>query len=105
MSQCGAITLKGSRCKNKPVEDKLCRIHLKEVKPLASKPLAARKPSAKKESRGGCVEQFVGHYVTASRKSPAFPANECHGRVMEGRDGAMWVSKPASNGVYRWFKY
>lgn len=96
MSQCGAITLKGSRCKNKAVEDKLCRIHLKEVKPLAA---------AKKESRGGCVEQFEGHYVTASRKSPAFPANECHGRVMEGRDGAMWVSKPASNGVYRWFKY
>lgn len=96
MSQCGAITLKGSRCKNKAVEDKLCRIHLKEGKPLAS---------AKKESRGGCVEQFEGHYVTASRKSPAFPANECHGRVMQGRDGSMWVSKPASNGVYRWFKY
>ena len=99
MSQCDAITLKGSRCKNKAVEDKLCRVHLKEVKPLPAKPLAA-----KKESKRGCVEQFEGHYVTASRKSPAFPANECHGRVMQGRDGAMWISKPSSNGVYRWFK-
>jgi hypothetical protein len=101
MSQCSAITLKSSRCKNKAVEDKLCRVHLKEVKPL-TKP---RKPSVKKESRGGCVEQFEGHYVTATRKSPAFPANECHGTVMQGRDGLMWISKPASNGVYRWFKY
>lgn len=103
MSQCTATTLKSTRCKNKAIEEKLCRVHLKEI---TVKPLAVKKPSVKKEKESrGCVEQFEGHYVTSGRKSPAFPANECHGRVMEGRDGLMWVSKPASNGVYRWFKY
>lgn len=98
MDQCVAITLKGERCKNKAKRDHLCGVHMGSN--LSVKP---GKTTKSKESQG-CVEQFKGHYVTKSRKSPAFPANECPGRVMKGRDGEMWVSKPTSYGVYRWVK-
>jgi hypothetical protein len=55
-----------------------------------------------KKSRG-CVEQSTAKYV--GRPSPAFPANECCNEIKEGNDGKMYISKRASNGVYRWVLY
>jgi len=50
----------------------------------------------------GCVEQFDRKYQ--NRPSPAFPANECPGRVMT-RNGVKWESKPVASGKYhRWVK-
>lgn len=48
----------------------------------------------------GCVEQFTKKYT--SRNSPAYPANQCRGERMVGKDGRMYESVPASNGVWRW---
>lgn len=39
MSRCSAITLKGDRCKNKAIEEGLCRIHIKAA---SSKPIAKK---------------------------------------------------------------
>ena len=95
MPQCTATTLKGARCKNNDEHHTLCHVHRKDV---------TVKHSSVKKTLKGCVEQFVGRYVNGARKSPSFPANECHGEVMVGRDGLNWVSKATSAGVYRWVK-
>ncbi len=49
----------------------------------------------------GCVAQTTKKYQT--RKSPAFPANECCGETMEGKDG-LYISRETSAGYCRWFK-
>ena len=51
----------------------------------------------------GCKPQFTKKYM--SRPSPNFPANKCRGQALVGNDGVnMYMSKKASNGVYRWVK-
>ena len=51
----------------------------------------------------GCQPQFTKKYL--SRSSPNFPANKCRGQTLVGNDGVnMYISKKASNGVYRWVK-
>lgn len=50
----------------------------------------------------GCVEQKTAKYTSATRVSPAYPANICKGQVMLGRDGSWWTSVPDKNLVYRW---
>jgi len=51
----------------------------------------------------GCQPQFTKKYL--SRSSPNFPANQCRGQTLVGNDGVnMYMSKKASNGVYRWVK-
>ena len=51
----------------------------------------------------GCKPQFTKKYL--SRPSPNFPANKCRGQSLVGNDGVnMYMSKKASNGVYRWVK-
>jgi hypothetical protein len=42
-------------------------------------------------------------YVT--RPGPPYPAQDCKGLYRTGNDGLMYISKMASNGVYRWVKY
>ena len=50
-----------------------------------------------------CKPQFTKKYL--SRSSPNFPANKCRGQILLGNDGVnMYISKQASNGVYRWVK-
>ena len=123
MPQCTATTLKGARCKNNDEHYTLCHVHRKDVKHSSVKKAVGKKAVVKhssvkhssvkhssvkkavgKKALKGCVEQFDGRYVSAARKSPSFPANECHDEVMMGRDGLKWVSKATSTGVYRWVK-
>jgi len=47
-----------------------------------------------------CSRQTTKKYVT--RKSPAYPANECCGSRKLGNDRQMYESRRASNGVCRW---
>jgi hypothetical protein len=49
-----------------------------------------------------CEKMTTKKYT--SRGSPPYPANECRGLTKKGNDGAMWESRGASNGVYRWMK-
>ena len=60
---------------------------------------AAPKP---KETSNNCVKQDNAKY--SNRPSPPYPANECRGKIMKGNNGEMYISKPMSNGVYRWVK-
>jgi hypothetical protein len=61
---------------------------------------AAPKP---KETTNNCVKQDDKKYV--ERPSPPYPANECRGKIMQGNNGEMYISKPISTGVYRWVKH
>ena len=54
----------------------------------------------KGKKEDGCVRQTTKKYT--SRPSPPYPANQCPKKEHEGNDGNTWVSKRASNGVYRW---
>jgi hypothetical protein len=69
------------------------------AKPTATKTRATPKP---KETSNECVKQDDKKY--AERPSPPYPANECRGKIMKGNNGEMYISKPMSNGVYRWVK-
>ena len=62
---------------------------------------SVKKSSVKKSSSRGCVKQYTKKYM--SRKSPAYPANQCRGRTMYGEDG-IYKSTENSNGVYTWKK-
>jgi hypothetical protein len=69
------------------------------AKPTATKTRATPKP---KETSNECVKQDDKKY--SERPSPPYPANECRGKIMKGNNGEMYISKPMSNGVYRWVK-
>ena len=49
-----------------------------------------------------CVKQTSKKYT--ERPSPPIKAKDCKGKTKKGNDGSMYVSKAASNGVYRWSK-
>jgi len=42
--------------------------------------LSAKKSSKKKPTAKGCVKQTTAKYHVTSRKSPPYPANQCHGK-------------------------
>ena len=74
------------------------------VKKSSVKKSSVKKSSVKKSSvkdTRGCVKQYTKKYM--SRKSPAYPANQCRGRTMYGEDG-IYKSTENSNGVYTWKK-
>jgi hypothetical protein len=48
-----------------------------------------------------CKKHTAKKYQT--RKSPAFPAQECKGVTKKGKDG-VYVSKADKRGIYRWIK-
>lgn len=49
-----------------------------------------------------CVKQTTKKYK--NRKSPAYHAKDCKGKIMKGNDGNTWESKVDSRGTYRWVK-
>ena len=66
-----------------------------------STPVAMVVYAAPARTGSGCTEQFTKKYQ--SRPSPAYPAQECRGRIMS-RYGVLWQSRPDINGVYTWKK-
>ena len=50
----------------------------------------------------GCRAQTTQKYM--KRDSPAYPANQCCGKVKVGKTGAMYKSVPNRTGVCRWIK-
>jgi hypothetical protein len=56
--------------------------------------------SASPKSPRGCTLQTVKKYTV--RKSPAYPANECCGAVMQGNDSKLYKSVASKSGVCRW---
>jgi selenocysteine-specific translation elongation factor len=70
-----------------------------ETTATTTKTRATPKP---KETSNNCVKQDDKKY--AERPSPPYPANECRDKIMKGNNGEMYISKPMSNGVYRWVK-
>ena len=64
--------------------------------------LSAKKSSKKKPTAKGCVKQTTAKYHVTSRKSPPYPANQCHGMEIYGNDGKMYVSVSNVNGIYSW---
>merc|ERR1739848_751483 len=57
-----------------------------------------------KKDPSDCVKQTKGKYVSAKRKGPPYPANECCGETKMGNNGMMYVSKPNEKGICRWYK-
>lgn len=53
-----------------------------------------------KKSPKSCSPQTQKKYVT--RPGPPYPAQECKGQIKLGNDMKEYISKNASNGVYRW---
>jgi len=74
----------------------------KKVKksPKKGKKRASVRKFVHAQSPRGCVRQSQKKY--RERPSPAFPANECCGRVMTGNDGNRYVSRADKNGVCTW---
>ena len=60
------------------------------------------KQKATPKSPGSCPRMTTKKYTT--RPGPPFPAQMCRGYGMKGNNGKWYVSKPASNGIYRWVK-
>jgi hypothetical protein len=53
-----------------------------------------------KKSPKSCSPQTQKKYVT--RPGPPYPAQECKGQIKLGNDKKEYISKAASNGIYRW---
>jgi hypothetical protein len=50
----------------------------------------------------GCKPSNKAKYLL--RNSPAYPANECCGVILPGKDGRQYISRPDKNGVCHWHK-
>lgn len=50
-----------------------------------------------------CSYKLTKKYV--SRPSPAYPAQECRGKLKIGNDDNLYKSVPDKNGVYKWKKH
>jgi hypothetical protein len=62
-----------------------------------------KKPTVKKSTeKVGCKKQTTAKYHKKTRKSPPYPANQCHGMSLYGNDGNMYVSVSNVNGIYTW---
>ena len=46
-----------------------------------------------------CTRQTTAKYNSSTRKSPPYPANKCHNKILLGN---MYTSKPNVNGIYTW---
>lgn len=64
------------------------------------KEILGKKSSTKKAK--DCTRQTTAKYNSSTRKSPPYPANKCHNKIMLGNDGNMYASKPNVNGIYTW---
>ncbi len=72
------------------------------VRANSVKPLAAKKgKTAPVDDDRGCVEQFDKKYT--ERPSPPFPANQCCGKKMAGKEGRMYESRADKNGTCKWY--
>ena len=49
-----------------------------------------------------CVRQTKKKYN--KRKSPPYPANNCKGKSMKGKDNLLYKSVSNKKGIYRWLK-
>jgi len=65
----------------------------------AAKKRHSKRRSSAKQKEMGCVAQPGKKYT--SRSSPAYPANQCCGRIMMGKDGE-YKSMKNKNGVCVW---
>ncbi len=61
-----------------------------------------RKIERSNRKKRGCSPQTTKKY--RSRKTPAYPANNCCGATKKGNDGKSYKSIRASNGICRWVK-
>ena len=68
-------------------------------KPAAAKP---KSPLPKKSLPPGCEPSTLKKYT--SRNSPPYPAANCCGVILPGKDG-MYISKEDKNGVCKWQKH
>jgi hypothetical protein len=72
------------------------------VRANSVKPVAAKKgKTAPVDDDRGCVEQFDKKYT--ERPSPPFPANQCCGKKMAGKEGRMYESRADKNGTCKWY--
>jgi hypothetical protein len=56
----------------------------------------------RKSKAPGCIKVTLKKY--AERPGPPYHALDCAGLTKKGNDGADYVSKESSNGVYKWVK-
>ena len=56
----------------------------------------------RKSKASGCTKMTLKKY--ADRPGPPYHAADCAEQTKKGNDGADYVSKEGSNGVYRWVK-
>jgi hypothetical protein len=63
---------------------------------------SSKKSSKKKPAAKSCIRQTTAKYHKTTRKSPPYPANQCHGKSLYGNDGNMYVSVSNVNGIYTW---
>ncbi len=69
----------------------------------SAKKSVKKKPTVKKSTeKVGCKKQTTAKYHKTTRKSPPYPANQCHGMSLYGNDGNMYVSVSNVNGIYTW---
>ena len=79
-------------------DGKVGKLLLSAKKKPTAKKSSKKKPTAKKS----CVRQTTKKYHVETRKSPPYPANQCHGMELYGNDGKMYVSVSNVNGIYSW---
>jgi hypothetical protein len=71
--------------------------------PVGKKDSDLEKTSKKtKKSPTSTKKKTTKKYAT--RKSPAYPANEYCGKRKKGNDGNMYESKADKNGICKWIK-
>ena len=56
----------------------------------------------RKSKAPGCIKVTLKKY--ADRPGPPYHARYCIGQIKKGNDGADYISKESSNGVFRWVK-
>ena len=49
-----------------------------------------------------CKKQYEPKYLSATRKSPPYSANDCCGKVLYGNDGFKWESQKTKRGNCMW---
>ena len=85
--------------RNEPSSDDV----FKQVAPSEGVLKPAQSPVGEK-TQSGCVQQTRAKYTSPTRKSPPYPANQCHGKVMVGNDGNTYQSVPNAKNIYTWKK-
>jgi hypothetical protein len=79
--------------------EKYTKLKQTMTKPETSSKKVSPKP---KEPKNECIKYTNKKY--SERPSPPYSANECRDKVLLGNDGYQYISKPSSNGIYRWIR-